>query len=89
MGKSICETCKNITCMSYSTRADMECVDYERMTWGDIIRVMSDEELAEWHIKIQNDVVNYFACNAEREPKFPTQIHTWLDWLKSPVEVET
>lgn len=50
----------------------------EKPSNADRIRAMTDEELAEWFIKIQNDHV--FA------PDFPTMKNSWLDWLKREVE---
>ena len=51
---------------------------FVKQTNADRIRAMTDEELAEWFIKIQNDHV--FA------PDYPTMKNSWLDWLKQEVE---
>lgn len=91
--KSICETCKDSSCMDYETRADKECLDYEPMTNADRIRAMTDEELAEWIAKHMycaecmyfNDETG--TCNYEyRYGKGCNG--AMLDWLKQEVENE-
>lgn len=48
-------------------------------TNADRIRLMSDEELAEW-------MAQYERC-VEHKRKCDSKCHLcWLDWLKSPVE---
>lgn len=57
------------------------------MKWGDKIRAMSDEELAEWLAIVANCPEEYNEIGAcERQNEACTTC--WLDWLKSPVEVE-
>lgn len=49
---------------------------------ADRIRAMSDEELADWFIKIQNDVADYYDGGYTVAPELPTMKNSWLDWLK-------
>ena len=56
------------------------------ITNADRIRAMTDEELAEEFIHIQNDIADYFLSKAEKEPHLPTQLHEWLSWLKRECE---
>lgn len=58
-------------------------------TNADRIRSMTDEELAELFISIQDDVANYFKSGAETEPEFPTFTSTWLYWLKEESKGDT
>lgn len=56
------------------------------MTWGDKIRSMTDEEMAEWFFVY----VDCFDCPAQRTPHCCVNVSTckenWLDWLKEEVE---
>ena len=45
--KSLCETCKDITCCAFTLECG-ECLDYERQTNANRIRAMSDDELADF-----------------------------------------
>lgn len=56
----------------------------ERMTWGDKIRAMTDEELAKWLC-----VMNIDDCpdKAHERHCMDKCYECWLDWLKSPAEV--
>lgn len=83
--KSLCETCKDISCFDYETNTNKECLNYEKMTNADRIRAMSDEELAKelWRKSdcptgmIQNGSKCFAIQDCER---------CWLDWLKREVE---
>ena len=46
------------------------------------IRAMTDEELAEWFIKVQDDVADYYDGGHAFAPELPTMENSWLDWLK-------
>lgn len=48
-------------------------------TNADLIRTMTDEELAEWFGKIQYDTAYY--CAGEGQQKYPYP-DGWLDWLR-------
>jgi len=49
---------------------------------ADRIRAMTDEELAEWFIRIQYDVSDYYCGGHSCEPTLPTGEESWLGWLK-------
>ena len=49
---------------------------------ADRIRSMTDEELAEWFIKIQDDVSDYYDGGHAVAPELPTMRDSWLGWLK-------
>ena len=51
-------------------------------TNADRIRAMTDEDLAEWCIKIQDDVADYYDGGHAFAPELPTMENSWLDWLK-------
>lgn len=53
-----------------------------KQTNADRIRAMTDEELAEWFIKIQYDVSDYYCGGHSCEPTLPTGKESWLGWLK-------
>lgn len=53
-----------------------------KKTNADRIRAMTDEELAEWFIKIQDDVADYYDGGHAVAPELPTMKNSWLDWLK-------
>ena len=53
---------------------------------ADRIRAMSDEELAEWFIKIQDDVADYYDGGHAVAPELPTMKDSWLYWLKQEAE---
>lgn len=55
-------------------------------TNADKIRAMSDEELADWFIKIQDDVADYYDGGHAFAPELPTLKDSWLDWLKQEAE---
>jgi len=72
-----CKECYNMKCVFVTgEREDFdtsECPDFRGMTNADRIRVMTDEELAEW---IAKDLI---------EPGYDTYDRTyqwWLTWLK-------
>jgi len=53
-------------------------------TNADRIRNMSDEELSEWFVAIQDDMADYYnSCSAQLE--LPTTGEAWLKWLKQEV----
>lgn len=60
---------------------ERECDTYERMTNGDKIRSMSDEELAEFLCKVKSDY-------QWLEHEFPSEEECgeWEEWLQSEVE---
>lgn len=77
-GTAACQNCKN---NPYATGADgvMAVVNHlrkhvEPQTNGDKIRSMTDEELADY-LRWHNDSYSRYGMD-------------WLDWLKSPVEVD-
>jgi len=56
------------------------------LTNADRIRAMTDEELAEWFIKIQDDVADYYDGGHAVAPELPTMKNSWLEWLKQEAE---
>lgn len=64
------------------------CSRYEKkstITNGDHIRAMSDEELADWFVKIQDDIAGHYDKGHSIAPELPTLKESWLDWLREPV----
>ncbi|MBO7668982.1 MAG: hypothetical protein J6S60_00195 [Oscillospiraceae bacterium] len=59
------------------------------MTNADRIRAMTDEELDKFLGALQWDVANYCGGVTQKQ-EYPVPEHrgAWLDWLKSPVEVD-
>jgi len=58
----------------------------QKQTNADRIRAMTDEELAEWFIKIQDDVADYYDGGHAVAPELPTMKNSWLEWLKQEAE---
>ena len=81
--QSLCETCKDIECYSYSTNLDTECMDYQPQTNADRIRAMSDEELAEWRSNGQCPSPPY---HGDYDCMSMSCTECWLGWLKIEVE---
>lgn len=86
-----CNICINGKLPSYSASC-VECgllrKNYKPMTNADRIRAMSDEELAEFMKPYDSGCPRWNG----KEP-MPCSMRTncrdcWLDWLKSPVEVD-
>jgi len=88
--KGICETCKDTTCMNYSTRVT-ECLDYERMTNADRIRAMTDEELANFIggiFTMERDVCGCYDPHTvvTQEPRVEIRdFSDMIEWLKEEV----
>jgi len=62
---------------------------YPVVTNADRIRQMSDEELDKFLGEVQWDVANYCGGVTQKQKyPVPEQSGVWLDWLKSPVEVD-
>lgn len=57
------------------------------ITNADHIRTMSDEELADWFSKIQNDIADYYDRGHVFAPELPTLKDSWLDWLNKECEL--
>ena len=57
-----------------------------KQTNADKIRAMTDEELAEWFLKIQYDVSDYYCGGHSCEPTLPTGKESWLYWLRQEAE---
>ena len=57
-----------------------------KKTNADRIRSMTDEELADWFIEIQDDVADYYDGGHAVAPELPTMKNSWLDWLKQECE---
>ena len=76
-----CETCKfdNVCDFSGTFRNNVrECRTYEQkeqQTWGNKIRSMSDEELAEYLSELIRNASDYITGEGD-----------WLQWLKSEVK---
>lgn len=56
------------------------------ITNADRIRAMTDEELAEWFIRIQYDISDYYCGGHSCEPTLPTGKESWLGWLKQEAQ---
>ena len=54
-------------------------------TNADRVRAMTDEELAEWIVSVQQDIVDYYSCK-KHVPELPVESKIWLDWLKQEAE---
>ena len=54
-------------------------------TKADLIRAMSDEELAEFFFCIRDDVASYYGGDGY-EQKYPVASKGWLDWLRQEAE---
>ena len=70
--------------------ATCQCVSYcpqatPPKTNADLIRAMSDEELAEFCFRITDDVASYYGGDGYKE-KYPVASKGWLDWLKEEAE---
>lgn len=59
---------------------------YVRMTWGDKIRSMSDEELAEFIEKISTDSMDTISFGTKNFTEVWEHKETALEWLQSEVE---
>lgn len=62
------------------------CGIHTKQTNADRIRAMTDEELAEWFIKVQDDIADYCDWGRAYPPELPTRKDTWIDWLKQEVK---
>lgn len=88
--KHICDSCEKYPCSADETKLRLSCPAYspkpKPITNADRIRSMTDEELAEWFIKVQDDVADYYDGGHAFAPELPTMENSWLDWLKQEVE---
>ncbi len=82
-GKTICTTCLRLKQGYCDGEKELTaCPSYKRMTNGDRIRAMTDEEMA--------DELSYPGCHKQSTPEICRE-HTgnckqcWLDWLKQEV----
>lgn len=57
-----------------------------KTTNADRIRAMTDEEMADWFIEIQDDVADYYDGGHAVAPELPTMKNSWLEWLKQEVK---
>jgi hypothetical protein len=75
-----CATCENENCYGRSLHTtEKVCDGYKHTaTNADRIRAMSDEELAEW----------VWSAESFGGAYGPRGKNAWLNWLKSPAEVE-
>lgn len=84
--RSICETCKDIECYSYSTNTDTECMDYQPQTNADRIRAMSDEELAEFLDRWELGDIDYSKTFCDLcDGQYDCHDDCLMDWLKQEV----
>lgn len=67
-------------------RYDIQTGEVMGYTNADRIRAMTDEELADWFIKIQDDVADYYDGGHAVAPELPTMKNSWLDWLKEEAD---
>ena len=85
-----CGGCKHLNERGYCefTACIIPCVvsatipEVKPQTNADRIRAMTDEELAEWFLKIQYDISDYYCGGHSCEPTLPTGKESWLCWLK-------
>lgn len=62
-----------------------------KRTNADRIRAMTDEELAEWLDSVSKSWYDEGFTKDDETPlmsAYPATASQWIDWLKSPVEVE-
>ena len=52
------------------------------ITNADRIRAMTDEELAEWVVAVQQDVADYYCNDCSLREIFPTEKDSWIEWLR-------
>ena len=74
------------TMWKHAKRYDIQTGEVIGYTNADRIRAMTDEELAEWFIKVQDDVADYYDGGHAFAPELPTMENSWLDWLKQEAE---
>ena len=77
--------------MLYKGKTLREWADYiaNPKTNADRIRAMTDEEIDKFLGEVQWDVANYCGGVTQKQTyPVPEQRGAWLDWLKSPVEVD-
>lgn len=85
--KTICTTCLRLRQGYCDGEKDLTaCPSYRRMTNGDRIRAMTDEELADLFIE-KHDDENYFACPVRFFCGCSRSdcMVCFLDWLKQEV----
>lgn len=63
-----------------------DCQYYIATTNGDRIRRMTNEELADWFSKIQNDIADYYDSDHTFAPELPTLKDSWINWLNKECE---
>ena len=80
-----CEKFTDEKYTSWCYGKDYPCKD-RRISNADRIRAMTDEELAEWFIKVQDDVADYYDGGHAFAPELPTMENSWLDWLKQEAQ---
>ena len=68
----------------YSENSDDPPAKYEpkQITNADKLRAMSDEELADWFVKVQDDIADYYDKGHSIAPEMPTFKESWLYWLR-------
>lgn len=81
----LCAKCADKSCHWYGS-GTIECLDFKPEKNADRIRAMSDEELADWFIKIQDDVADYYDGGHAFAPELPTLKDSWIDWLNKECE---
>lgn len=78
----ICKRCKYAPTCSAASNSDF-CLNYDPrpLTNADGLRASTDEELAEWIYKVQDE-------DAYRKENFLQKLskHWWLEWLRQEAE---
>ena len=84
---TVCDGCQHYPCTTTDEKLILRCPAYspppKKPTNADRIRAMSFEELAKWLARIEWTVLEKQPAITEYAMRMD-----WLDWLKSPVEVE-
>lgn len=74
---TICRTCLRLReGLCDGEKGQTACAWYKRMTNGDRVRAMTDEELAKWIVK---------RTEGWGMPECDLYVQSWLDWLKQEV----
>lgn len=84
---TICTTCLRLReGLCDGEKGQTACAWYKRMTNGDRVRAMTDEELDKFLGEVQCDVVYYCdGVTQKQEYPVPEQRGAWLGWLKQEV----
>lgn len=87
MGSDICRKCMDKGCLGFEHEIT-ECESFVPQTNADRIRAMTDEELADFINDTEYGFIDRPGmCDVCDHHRIKDCKNCWLDWLKSPVEV--